>query len=113
MLLLLDMAYRSFGRFRQAFTHLDTPPSSLSHHPVSDIAPAVRQLHVSERPTCRERHHRWIWVGGSDEVRSCFCPSLPAMCLAEDLEPVGVQSFEKPRAGQRLNRKQDGPVAGV
>jgi hypothetical protein len=32
------MAYRSFGRFRQASTHLDTPPSSLSHHPVSDIA---------------------------------------------------------------------------
>src|SRR3954465_13520974 len=36
--LLIDMAYRSFGRFRQASTHLDTPPSSLSHHPISDIA---------------------------------------------------------------------------
>src|SRR4051794_29302705 len=33
------MAYRSFGRFRQAFTHLDMPPCSLSHHPISDIAP--------------------------------------------------------------------------
>src|SRR3954465_5384654 len=38
--LLLVMAYRSFGRFRQASTHLDTPPLSLSHHPVSGIAPA-------------------------------------------------------------------------
>src|SRR3954453_23258435 len=38
MLLSLDMAYRSFGRFRKAFTHLDTPPCSLSHHPISDIA---------------------------------------------------------------------------
>src|SRR5512132_2077913 len=32
------MAYRSFGRFRQASTHLDTPPFSQSHHPVSAIA---------------------------------------------------------------------------
>jgi hypothetical protein len=32
------MAYRSFGRFRQASTHLDTPPFS-HHHPVSAIAP--------------------------------------------------------------------------
>ena len=34
----LVMAYRSFGRFRQASTHLDTPPFSDSHHPVSAIA---------------------------------------------------------------------------
>jgi hypothetical protein len=34
------MAYRSFGRFRQASTHLDTPPFSQSHHPVSAIAQA-------------------------------------------------------------------------
>jgi len=26
------------GRFRQASTHLDTPPFSLSHHPFSGIA---------------------------------------------------------------------------
>src|SRR4051794_17008277 len=39
------MAYRSFGRFRQASTHLDTPPCSLSHHPISDIA---RQQLVEE-----------------------------------------------------------------
>src|SRR6266446_9500177 len=32
-------AYRSFGRFRQVSTHLDTPPFSLRHHPVSAIAP--------------------------------------------------------------------------
>src|SRR5512132_3149278 len=32
------MAYRSFGTFRQASTHLDTPPFSQSHHPVSAIA---------------------------------------------------------------------------
>jgi len=32
------MAYRSFGRFRQASTHLDTPPFSQNHHPVSAIA---------------------------------------------------------------------------
>src|SRR5512132_4679018 len=35
------MAYRSFGRFRQASTHLDTPPFSQSHHPVSAIAPKI------------------------------------------------------------------------
>jgi hypothetical protein len=34
----LIVAYRSFGRFRQASTHLDTPPFSLSHHPFSGIA---------------------------------------------------------------------------
>src|SRR5512132_3376821 len=38
------MAYRSFGRFRQASTHLDTPPFSQSHHPVSAIAPLVLDL---------------------------------------------------------------------
>jgi hypothetical protein len=32
------MAYRSFGRFRQASTRLDTPPFSHRHHPVSAIA---------------------------------------------------------------------------
>jgi len=32
------VAYRSFGRFRQASTHLDTPPFSLSHHPFSGVA---------------------------------------------------------------------------
>jgi hypothetical protein len=35
------MAYRSSGRFRQASTHLDTPPFSESHHPVSAIALAL------------------------------------------------------------------------
>src|SRR3954463_334639 len=35
----LVMAYRSFGRFRQASTRLDTPPCSGRHHPVSAIAP--------------------------------------------------------------------------
>src|SRR5512132_3394954 len=44
------MAYRSFGRFRQASTHLDTPPFSQSHHPVSAIAPRV--IPVILRP-CR------------------------------------------------------------
>src|SRR4051812_7945331 len=34
----LVMAYRSFGRFRQASTRLDTPPCSGRHHPVSAIA---------------------------------------------------------------------------
>jgi len=34
----LIVAYRSFGRFRQASTHLDTPPFSLSHHPFSGVA---------------------------------------------------------------------------
>ncbi len=37
-MLLLVMAYRSFGRFRQASTHLDTPPFSIRHHPDSAIA---------------------------------------------------------------------------
>jgi hypothetical protein len=32
------MADRSFGRFRQASTRLDTPPFSHRHHPVSAIA---------------------------------------------------------------------------
>ena len=32
-------AYRSFGRFGQASTRLDTPPFSHRHHPVSAIAP--------------------------------------------------------------------------
>jgi hypothetical protein len=36
--LFLIMAYRSFGRFRQASTRLDTPPFSHRHHPVSVIA---------------------------------------------------------------------------
>src|SRR5271154_2223944 len=36
--LFLMMAYRSFGRFRQASTRLDTPPFSHRHHPVSVIA---------------------------------------------------------------------------
>ncbi len=34
----LILAYRSFGSFRQASTHLDTPPFSFSHHPFSGIA---------------------------------------------------------------------------
>ena len=38
-MLSLIVAYRSFGRFRQASTHLDTPPFSSRHHPVSLIAP--------------------------------------------------------------------------
>ena len=37
-MLSLIMAYRSFGRFRQAFTRLDTPPLSIRHHPGSVIA---------------------------------------------------------------------------
>jgi len=32
------MAYRLLREFRQASTHLDTPPFSLSHHPFSGIA---------------------------------------------------------------------------
>ena len=38
-MLSLIVAYRSFGRFRQASTHLDTPPLSIRHHPDSVIAP--------------------------------------------------------------------------
>ena len=38
-MLSLIVAYRSFGRFRQASTHLDTPPFSIRHHPGSVIAP--------------------------------------------------------------------------
>jgi len=37
--LMLVMAYRLLREFRQAHTHLDTPPFSLSHHPFSGIAP--------------------------------------------------------------------------
>ena len=37
-MLSLIVAYRSFGRFRQASTRLDTPPFSHRHHPVSAIA---------------------------------------------------------------------------
>jgi len=37
--LMLAMAYRLLREFRQAHTHLDTPPFSLSHHPFSGIAP--------------------------------------------------------------------------
>ena len=40
-MLLLDMAYRLLREFRQAFTHLDTPPFSNRRHPGSDIAPAT------------------------------------------------------------------------
>jgi hypothetical protein len=36
------VAYRSFGRFRQASTHLDTPPFSNRRHPGSAIAPGLR-----------------------------------------------------------------------
>jgi hypothetical protein len=32
------MAYRLLREFRQAFTHLDTPPFSIRHHPGSAIA---------------------------------------------------------------------------
>ncbi len=40
-MLSLIVAYRSFGRFRQASTHLDTPPFSIRHHPGSAIAPCA------------------------------------------------------------------------
>jgi hypothetical protein len=58
------MAYRSFGRFRQAFTHLDTPPLSISHHPVSAIArafdPKVGQEAVAQTERDIERLHAKI-----------------------------------------------------
>jgi len=38
-MLSLIVAYRSFRRFRQASTRLDTPPLSIRHHPGSVIAP--------------------------------------------------------------------------
>jgi len=39
MVVVLVLAYRSFGRFRQAHTHLDTPPFLNRRHPGSAIAP--------------------------------------------------------------------------
>ena len=44
----LLMAYRSFGRFRQASTRLDTPPFSHRHHPVSAIALCLARKHDSD-----------------------------------------------------------------
>src|SRR3954467_1477160 len=52
----LVMAYRSFGRFRQASTRLDTPPCSGRHHPVSAIAPAERDKALA--CLCRDRFPR-------------------------------------------------------
>jgi len=46
--LLLIVAYRSFGRFRQASTHLDTPPLSIRRHPGSVIAPASNARYTSD-----------------------------------------------------------------
>jgi len=41
---MLAMAYRLLREFRQAHTHLDTPPFSLSHHPFSGIALNIEDL---------------------------------------------------------------------
>jgi len=41
---MLILAYHSFGRFKQAHTHLDTPPFSLSHHPFPGIALITAKL---------------------------------------------------------------------
>ena len=49
-MLLLVMAYRSFGRFRQASTHLDTPPFSIRHHPDSAIAPRSPSAGLTANP---------------------------------------------------------------
>src|SRR5271163_3639291 len=48
--LFLIMAYRSFGRFRQASTRLDTPPCSHRHHPVSVIARQLALNAIAARP---------------------------------------------------------------
>jgi hypothetical protein len=42
------MAFRSFERFRQASTHLDTPPFPQNHHPVSAIAHLV-EIHITRK----------------------------------------------------------------
>src|SRR3954447_18590175 len=95
------MAYRSFGRFRQASTHLDTPPSSLSHHPISDLAltPEVMDSCSGEafrdavpvQGACypadagaagarlRSPGHPWVLVASAGAASSSFSPSPPAI----------------------------------
>ncbi len=58
-MLSLIVAYRSFGRFRQASTHLDTPPLSLRRHPVSLIAQGNADK-ITERADTR-----WTKPGGN------------------------------------------------
>jgi len=71
---MLVMAYRLLREFRQASTHLDTPPFSLSYHPFSSIAPltdvAVETLEVRpsrSRPEMGAVKRRVVCLNQHDE----------------------------------------------
>jgi len=58
--LMLVTAYRLLREFRQAHTHLDTPPFSLSHHPFSGIAPGPIKQISRDLALARNTVRRWL-----------------------------------------------------
>src|SRR3954470_14639233 len=90
------MAYRSFGRFRQASTHLDTPPSSLSHYPVSNIAPAATRNLSRKADDGRQTLTPPLWISRPptpDSRRSLRRATYPQLLH----HAAGHGQTEKPR----------------
>ena len=68
-LLLLVMACRLLGEFRQASTRLDTPPLSIRYHPDSVIAPTPGDQVVAIPILDRLLHHSHVLTIRGDSYR--------------------------------------------
>src|SRR3954454_10365185 len=99
------MAHRSFGRFRQASTHLDTPPSSLSHHPISDIAHRGR-LRCSVMTDWNDLPEQLqLRLTSAAMTKAALMVATLAEALAEELEITGEPDQDGSSALRALARE--------